>query len=122
MRKLILTLVILSLPICLLAKDRILDCGSLAKNKNLQPAIYRILKDKGVSCFGMTTKADGTVVVKNASADKPEITSSEIDAALKAIDAENDAEVLIQTEIRALAISNLKKNGKIPANYKDKGK
>lgn len=99
--------------------DKNIDFGSAINTSPLtHPAVYDVLKAKGVSCEGLETK-DGYIRIINASADVT-IAPSEIQAEIDKIKAEQDIEVLIQKEIRKLAIDNLKKEGKISVDYIDK--
>jgi hypothetical protein len=98
--------------------------AATAADPNVHQAIYNILSAKKISCSGLETKKDGTVTVKDASADVA-ITDADIQAELVNIKTAADNEALIQTEIvteaRAAAVAKLIKDGTLPKGYIDKG-
>jgi hypothetical protein len=130
MKKLIVTLIFLFLivPCAIYAADKadktVAVSKATAADKNTQQAIYNVLGKKGISCSGLETKKDGTVTVKDASADVA-ITDADIQAELVNIKTAADNEALIQTEIvteaRAAAVAKLIKDGTLPKGYIDKG-
>ena len=103
--------------------DRPLDVGvELSADPNVHEAIYEVLKAKGISCSGLSTKKDGIVTIINSSSDEPKITVAEIQAEINKIKTEQDIEKMIQAEIRVLSIQSLKDKGKLDKDYKDKDK
>lgn len=100
-------------------KARVLDIGTLSADPNIHEAVYTVLKTKGISCSGLSTRKDGTITVLNPSSTE-KITVAEIQKELDKIIAQQEIEKLITIEIRSLAIESLKKKGIIPADYKDK--
>ena len=120
-------LFIITLLFCLLAipamakQDRPLDVGvAISADPLVHEALYEVLKAKGISCSGLSTRKDGTVTIINSSFGMGAITVAEIQAEIDKIRAGQDIEVLIKKEIRKIAIEKLKKEGKIPQGYKDK--
>ncbi len=80
--------------------DRPLDGGvAISADPNVHQAIYNVLKEKGISCSGLSTRKDGTVTVIGASSATPVITAAEIQSAIDTIKAEQDIEKLIRNRI-----------------------
>jgi len=117
---------ILVIPTLLLARpkriNRSLDVGSLKNAKHLHQAIYNILKKKNISCSGLTTTKEGKVIVKQASSSTPIITGAEIQAEINKINKKEAIERKISQKekdvLRKMAITELKKSGDIPLDYK----
>jgi hypothetical protein len=98
--------------------DRPLDVGiSASADPDIHEAVYMVLKNKGISCDGLSTKKDGVITILNPSSTKA-VSADEINTELAKIKQAKDYEALIQAEIRKLAIASLIKEGKIPADYK----
>lgn len=101
--------------------DRTLDLGAVSADANTHQAMYAVLKSKGISCEGLETTKEGYIRIIKASSTDP-ITPAEIQAELDKIKAASDIEVLIQSEVRVVAIQSLKDKGKLDKNYTDKVK
>ena len=111
---------LLAIP-AIAGQDRPLDVGvALSADPIVHEALYVVLKAKGISCSGLSTRKDGMVTILNSSSADPKITVKEIQDEIDKIKAGQDIEVLILKKIRNIAIDKLKKDGKIPQGYKDK--
>ena len=98
--------------------NRPLHVGIFASaNPDIHEAVYGVLKNKNITCDGLSTKKDGIITILNPSSTKP-ITAAEINVEIIKIRQAKNVEAKIQAEIRAMAIKSLVDKGKIPRETK----